>query len=155
MSILAVYSADDLFCPRRVLTHEQDIRAELSANGITLLADGAPAAVGVQQRHERRGAPAYEQPDERIDAAEVFACGALERRIEQGHVRLCLASEGWVLLLALGAGDRLILPAGLQQCILPTPGQTGCWVDTADNENALIYAPVAVSTLVNLAPLEI
>lgn len=155
MSILAVYSADDLFCPRRVLTHEQDIQTELAAAGLMLMAADVPPAVGERQRHERRGAPAYEQPEERVEASEVFTCGALERRIERGRVRLCLQGEEAVLLIALRAGDRLRLPAGLPQCMLPTPGEACSWEDTADTAEALAYAPVAECALVNLVPLEV
>lgn len=155
MSILAVYGAEDLQCPRRVLTHRQDIETELAAMGITLLPAEAPVTPGAQCKHECHGAPAYEQPEECIDGAQVFVCGALERRIERGRVRLCLLSESSVLLIALRAGDRLALPAGLSQCMLPTPGDTCSWVDTAAAESALAYQPVPQSALVRLAPLEI
>ena len=155
MSILAVYGAEDLQCPRRVLTHRQDIETELAAMGITLLPAEAPAMVGAQRKHECHGAPAYEQPEERIDGAQVFVCGALERRIERGRVRLCLLNASSVLLIALRAGDRLTLPAGLSQCMLPTPGDTCSWVDTAAAESDLAYQPVPQSALVMLAPLEV
>ena len=139
MTILAVYGVEDLQCPRRVLTHRQDIETELAA----------------QRKHECHGAPAYEQPEERIDGAQVFVCGALERRIERGRVRLCLLNASSVLLIALRAGDRLTLPAGLSQCMLPTPGDTCSWVDTAAAESDLAYQPVPQSALVMLAPLEV
>lgn len=156
MSILAVYESSDLRCPRRVLTHVEDIRRALDALGLSLATDAVEASAAVASRtHDAHGLPAYQQVEEQLTKDNIFSCGAVERQVLAGQLRLCLGGADWALVFALRAGDCIRLPHGLEQCILPAAGVACCWKDSAADESALIYHPLEAPALAGLLPLDI
>ena len=53
MSILAIYDGGDLQCPRRVLTHLEDIQCALQERGLSLtIADAEPQSAAVSRIHD-------------------------------------------------------------------------------------------------------
>lgn len=156
MSILAVYESGDLHCPRRVLTHVEDIQRALGELGLSLTtnAAGLPPAV-VSRNHDAHGLPAYQQVDEQLTEAHIFTCGDVTRQVLAGQLRLCVGGCGWALVIALRAGDSIKLPAGLEQGILPAAGVDCRWQDSAAEESALSYHPLEAPTLAGLLPLDI
>lgn len=156
MSILAVYESGDLHCPRRVLTHVEDIQRALAELGLSLTTEdaGLPAAA-VTRTHDAHGLPAYQQVQDQLTEANIFTSGDVMRQVLAGQLRLCVGGDGWALVIALRAGDCIQLPTGLEQCILPAAGIDCRWQDSAAEESALTYHPLEAPTLTGLLPLDI
>lgn len=156
MSILAIYDGGDLQCPRRVLTHLEDIQCALQERGLSLsIADAEPQPAAVSRIHDAHGMPAYQQVEEQLTEANLFCCGAVVRTVQAGRLRLCLGTGAWAMVIALRAGDRISLPAGLEQAILPAAGIDCRWQDSAAEDSALTYHPLEALTLSGLLPLDI
>ncbi|MEL0168065.1 MAG: hypothetical protein VW877_08045 [Pseudomonadaceae bacterium] len=156
MSILAVYERADLRCPQRVLTHLEDIRRTLDELGVSLsCADAGAPPDTVSRTHHAHGMPAYQQVEEQLTEANVFCCGAITRTVLAGQLRLCVGASDWALVIALREGDRIALPANLEQAILPAAGVECRWQDAAADEAALVYHPLTSPVLVGLLPLDI
>lgn len=156
MSILAVYESGDLHCPRRVLTHVEDIQRALAELGLSLITEAtSPSGAAVSRCHDAHGLPAYQQVQDQLTEDDIFTSGDVIRQVLAGQLRLCVGGHGWALVIALRAGDGIRLPAGLEQCILPAAGIDCRWRDSAAEESALTYHPLDAPALSGLLPLDI
>lgn len=169
MATLVVYRADNLDNPAKLLTHFEDVQAELARASLRLHqqpAQGLPDVVGTLEHlpeslllglralypehdwphvelYARDAIPAYAAAS--VDTAEPEHCHSEAglRYFLQGGGILCLRLEDEVMALGCEPGDVIELPAGTRHWFSPRPGQDLLLLRLSVSSNGLLVEPTA------------
>lgn len=141
---LALYDQANLHCPSKVLTHAEDIARILHEAGVScarfepgpvpaaaqddgqllrLMEHLPPPAFPHWRLLRLDGPPGYVDPIEvKTEVAQI--CSETARwAFLNGRGQLCLALNGGLSVLELGAGDLIDFPAGTPHWLRPSPAE--------------------------------
>lgn len=180
MTVLVLYARDQLACPQKLLTHDEDILAALAEQGIGLqrVAPVAPVApveqgdwlaVGQQMLREQlpdsdysagelrsyEGLPAYaEATSQSIEPACQYA-RPLGWLLLRGAGTLFLQRGTQVLAVCCEAGSLLELPADTPLSFVPRVGQGCLLLCLASTPDDLRGQPLTADPFAGLEPLDL